>query len=374
MPYAGCGNLTLQSRWLGLIATGAVCVAKAGDEGSDPAGPELHSYLEASWNSLSASDRFTSGTQDRVFDTHRGLALQRLGIDAQSLPGQGIGGRLDLEVGDDAIAMAPNESYPGTAKIDLTQAYGQYAAGKVTVMAGKMITLLGVEYLQSPLDVNYSRSILFGYATPFTHIGVRVAFAPSDALTLYAGINNGWDHMPGANPVHTLELGLVANPHPAWNLYATSYIGSERTGAVVDTGPEGRRAVLDVVAVWHPLDPLTLTLNGNWARQENVPGQDSRLGTVSWSGQVAYASYRLNEQWKLSLRAERFADRYGYRTGVVQDWREKTATLGWTVNRHVEARAEIRRDHSDVAAFRNVCGPGAIRNQGSVAMQLLLTL
>ena len=336
-------------RWtLGVVvlATALPAAAEADDDVRDPATPALNSYLEASYNHLSASDRFTSGLQDRVFDTHQGLALQRFGMDAQFLPRQGAGGRLDVDVGDDAIAMAPGESYPGTAKLDLTQAYGQYSSGAVTVMAGKMITLLGVEYLQSPLDVNFSRSILFGYATPFTHIGVRAAYSRSDALTLYLGVNNGWDHMPGSNPTRTLELGLVATPAPAWNLYATSYIGREHTGAVPDTGPEGLRSVLDA----------------------------SRQGTASWSGKVAYATYRFDDRWKLSLRTERFADRDGYRTGVVQNWREWTGTLGWTMNRHLEARAEVRGDTSDAAAFRNATGTGALHNQRSVALQLLWTL
>ena len=60
--------------------------------------------------------------------------------------------------------MAPMESYPGSAKVDLTQAFAQYAADGYTVMAGKLIALVGAEYLQSPLNLNFSRSILFAAA------------------------------------------------------------------------------------------------------------------------------------------------------------------------------------------------------------------
>jgi len=51
----------------------------------------------------------------------------------------------------------------------------QYAHGPLTIIGGKFVTLAGAEVINSTLDTNYSRSILFGYAIPFSHTGARSA-------------------------------------------------------------------------------------------------------------------------------------------------------------------------------------------------------
>jgi hypothetical protein len=344
------------------------------DLSAAPSAFAINGYLEGSYNHTSGDGQFTSGVLDRVFDVRNGFTLQRLGVGAEFAPKQGFGGRLDVSFGNDAIAMAPVEAYPGTAKVDLTQAYLQYAVGESTLMAGKLITLLGVEYLQSPLDANFSRGILFGYATPFTHIGARAAHAPLDSVTLYLGLNNGWDHMPGKNSLRTVEFGLVAAPDPSLNVNATLYVGRERAGDPSDPDVTGRRSVLDVVAAWRATPALTLTLNCNWAEQRNVAFSGQRRRTVSWSGQAAYLNFKISDRWSASLRAERFDDADGYRTGIAQRWSEVTATLGFIANTHVEIRGEVRGDSSDVQSFSTRRGNGASDRQYSVGLQVLFML
>ena len=38
---------------------------------------------------------------------------------------------------------------------------------------GKFVTPIGAEVIESQDNWNYTRSILFGYAIPFYHVGVR---------------------------------------------------------------------------------------------------------------------------------------------------------------------------------------------------------
>jgi len=40
---------------------------------------------------------------------------------------------------------------------------------------------------------NYSRSILFGYAIPFTHTGVKASYAFSSKVAGMVEVVNGWD-------------------------------------------------------------------------------------------------------------------------------------------------------------------------------------
>jgi len=53
-------------------------------------------------------------------------------------------------------------------------------------------------------------------------------------------------------------------------------------------------------------------------------------------------NYQVNDQWRLSVRAEYFDDKDGYRTGVIQKWKEATLTLAYLPTKFIELRGEVR--------------------------------
>src|SRR5260370_33205678 len=110
----------------------------------------------------------------------------------------------------------------------VTQAFGAYAGGPLTVIAGKFTTLSGTEVIASTGNTNISRSMLFG-AVPFTHTGVRATWALSDTVSLIAGINNGWDQLTDANKGKTAELGATLNPIKPLSITVSGYSGQEVT-------------------------------------------------------------------------------------------------------------------------------------------------
>ena len=125
---------------------------------------------------------------------------------------------MNLIAGDTAPIIRAYGAPFQNSKIDLTQAYLQYAASSLTVMAGKFVTLAGAEVIASPADTNISRSILFGFAEPFSHTGLRATFTPSAATTLYLGVNNGWDAIKDTSSGKTLEVGAGFAPTKAINI------------------------------------------------------------------------------------------------------------------------------------------------------------
>jgi len=134
---------------------------------------------------------------------------------------------------------------------DITQAYGQYASGDLTLMAGKFTTLAGTEVIASPGNMNFSRSMLFG-AVPFTHTGVRAGYAVSSIVTLYGGLNNGWDQLTDANKGKTLELGASIVPIKPLTINVTGYFGKESAVApgTQPAAAQDQRQLLDVVVTW----------------------------------------------------------------------------------------------------------------------------
>ncbi len=356
------------------LSATAPAFADGESTGETPTTTVVSGYVDASYAHLSGAGMFTSGTANRVFDTKTdAFSLQQAALTIAYQPKEGLGAVLNITAGNDANLIASYGAITGgKSKFDVTQAYAQYATGALTVMAGKFVTLSGAEVITSPANPNFSRSILFGYAIPFTHTGLRAAYAASDTVTLTLGLNNGWDALKAANSGKTVELGASYTPSKAFVLAASGYVGKQRIAGLVDAGPEGTRTLLDVVATWNVTDSLSLVVNYDWAKQANVTDGVTTAVDAKWSGLAAYANYTISDQWKASLRAEYLDDADGYRTGVAQKWKEVTATLAYLPTKFWEIRLEARADSSNVDSFVKTIETAAVgSSQNSIAVQSL---
>ena len=380
------------------LAGYAQAQTEAKDEGLQLLGFDVSGYLDTSYNHVNRSNRFTSGAPNRVFDLERsGFAIRQVAVTLAMQPKEGLGGLLNVIAGKDADVIAAYKTSPQKGKLcnvvtgvnadgspcnrdrfDVTQAFLQYAVGPWTFMGGKYVTLAGAEVINTPTDTNFSRSILFGYAIPFTHTGARATYALSDTLTLMGGINQGWDDVRNTNSGYTGELGVLWAPSKMVSLAAQGYIGKERAaGLTKDELPaafqlEGQRKLLDLVATFNVTDKLTFVLNYDRASQANTVNVTPTAAQDSdWEGLAGYAIYQFNDQWRLSARAEYFNDKQGYRTGVVQKWKEGTLTLSWLPIKAVELRGEVRRDKSNVASFVDSNGTTTHDNMTSYGLQFL---
>lgn len=319
----------------------------------EASGFSIGGYLDASYDYLDGDGVFTSGVANRVFESEpTGFNLHQAALIISKLPAEGVGGFVNITAGDDADIIAASGTggaqYAGDDNFDVTQAYLQYAMGKVTVMAGKFVTMSGAEVINSTANANASRGILFGYAIPFGHTGVRTSFKLSDSLTLVAGVNNGWDQQSDLNTQKTAELcALFASK--AFSLGAVAYVGQEPTATA---GVSDDRTLVDVVASFNLTDAVTVVLNGDWGEQKNVDGLGAG-NDATWSGVAGYLNVKFSDALAGSLRVEQFDDADGFRTGVEQKWSEVTATLNFAIADNLNVLPEIRFDSSDEDTFVN---------------------
>ena len=341
-------------------------------------GVDVHGYVDAAYSYLSGTGIFRSGTADRVFDTEpNSFNLHQAALTIDYQPKEGFGGLVNLTAGRDARVIA--SAGEATSNFDVTQAFVQYAHGPLTVIGGKFITLAGAEVINSTLDTNYSRSILFGYAIPFAHTGVRLTYAASDQLSLIVGVNNGWDQLQDQNKQKTAELGVSFVPSKLFSLAVQGYSGVEQLagGTFIGAGTHGVRSLIDAVGTYNATSQLTFILNVDWGSQENFTSLVNGASIkAKWDGAAAYANYQVNDQWRLSVRAEYFDDKDGYRTGVIQKWKEGTLTLAYLPTKFIELRGEVRYDKSDSSAFvkdstflSGTPGAGVSDNQTSVGVE-----
>lgn len=344
------------------------------DEAKNTTNTVVSGYIDGSYNYLVKDNKFTSGVFDRVYDVEEnGFTLHQLAVTLAKQPSEGMGALLNVIVGYDANITAAYGWNPyfgsQTLAIDPLQAYFQYSFNSFTIIGGKFTTLASYEAVDPTSDTNFSRSILWGYATPTTALGFRITYTANEKWKFIAGLNNGWDNIRDTSRRKTIELGIAYTPNKCFTLSAQAYSGGQRAEDRTATGPQSIRDLIDIVAIWNITDKLTSVLNYDYGNQTKALLPAGNIAKAVWQGIAGYVNYKFNEKWRTSIRGEIFSDRNGYRTGVAQAWKELTLTLAFAPIKNAELRAETRRDFSNVNSFLNSNGISSANYQQSYALE-----
>jgi len=181
---------------------------------------------------------------------------------------------------------------------------------------------------------------------------VRASFAPSDTITLYGGLNNGWDQLTDSNRQKTIELGATFNPVKPLTMTISGYFGNENIGPA-GAIPNGERDLLDFVLNYIASNSLSFGLEALTFKQDNPGGQAAK-----YQGLALYGSAMLNQQWRTSVRAEYFDDKNGFRFNTVSGggplavkYYEATLTLAYLPTSSVELRTEVRADKAKESVY-----------------------
>jgi hypothetical protein len=277
-----------------------------------------------------------------------------------------------------------DDTFPfrNTAKFDLQEAYASWkfpVAEGLTLKAGKFVTLLGYEVIEAPNNLNFSRSLLFSFAIPLTHVGALLTLQPTEWLSLTAGPVVGSDVADDNNSKMSV-MGQVAVTAVKDLVATVNFI----------TGPEqalnntNNRTVLDFIVTYTGIPKVTLGLNADFGWEESeaalvASGTRSRTD-ASWWGLAGYAAYDWTEQLRTAVRAEYFSDAKGVRTaataagvgGRVSLW-EVTATASYKIWRGLLGRLEYRHDEDTDSKFFKIRAPGRVptsRSQDTVTVAL----
>jgi len=208
------------------------------------------------------------------------------------------------------------------------------------------VTAAGSEVIEGydGYNDNYSRSILFGYAIPFTHTGVKATYGWSDKLATSVMLANGWDVARDNNDGKTVGVSVVLTPASTFTGYINYIGGPERTGS------DDLRHLIDLVAVFKLRPDLTFTFNYDHAVEEGGAGDSE---DAAWDGAAAYLRHDFTPRFAITGRAEVFNDEDGVRTGTAQRVSELTITPSWKLTDRFVFRADLRADRSDEAVFED---------------------
>ena len=282
----------------------------------------------------------------------------------------GAGFRTDLFFGQDAEVITPTGSTRD--QFDLQQAYislkpplsfnlpfGNWQWVKI----GKFVTMHGAEVIEAKDNWNFTRSLLFGYAIPFTHTGIRAGYQFFDGLSGYLGINNGWDNVKDNNKTKSAEAALAWAASDKLSFNLAGMYGPEQA-----SNDHSQRGLIDFLVTYKPFDKWAFMVNADYGHEEDVvaAGKDG-----SWSGVAGYLRYDPLSWMSLISRTEFMSDRQGLRivSGTMQDIWEQTLTLELRPYKDLITRLEYRHDESSSPIFTD--NQSATSHQDTIGLEMI---
>jgi hypothetical protein len=219
---------------------------------------------------------------------------------------------------------------------------------------GKFVTQHGAEVIESKDNWNYSRGLLFTYAIPYYHFGLRTKYTFSDKYNVSAYLVNGWNNIVDNNTGKTLGLQFGWNPSKKVNVVQNYMVGPEETN-----NNSNIRQLWDTVVTYSPTSRLSLMWNYDYGRGDRMLGV---ANPVFWTGIAGYVRYAFNDRYAIATRYEYFNDHNGFTTGTAQHLNEFTSTFERKINGALITRLEFRRDMSNRDSFLRGTTPARAEN------------
>jgi hypothetical protein len=238
-------------------------------------------------------------------------------------------------------------------------------------MLGNFNSLVGIEATDPTNNTNFSLSNVATFSQPNTVLGARLTYTFSDKISFIMGVNNGWDDLRDTCRDKTIEVGIAYTPSSKFSLNVDGYSGDQRVVDRTATGPIGRRNLFDIYGTFNVTDKLSFCANFDYGNQQNVTLQNGNIDNANWLGFAGYINYKFTDTWRISFRVDDFDDRDGYRTGVAQNLKEATFSLGYVPIKNLKLCAEVRRDFSNVASFVDINSSTLGKTQQSYALAAL---
>jgi putative OmpL-like beta-barrel porin-2 len=281
----------------------------------------------------------------RTFDVqHNAFSLSLAEVAFAKVPSaeSRLGFRADLDFGKTAEIVASFEPSDTDRQLYqyVQQAYISVLAGsRVQLDAGKFVTPAGAEVIESQDNWNYTRSILFGYAIPFYHFGVRATVPVTSKLSLAGYVVNGWNNGAELDGAKAFVLSGTAKPKAA-----VTWVGNYIVGREAQSLPT--RNLVDTT--------LTVTATPKLSFMGNV--DYGKEGEVRWWGAAAYARFQVTPSWAFAARYEYVDDTKGGFMTFGTKVQSVTLTTDHTIAGALKARLEYRTDFAAVDIFETDSG------------------
>ena len=272
------------------------------------------------------------------------VSFAKIALERKPAP---VGFRLDIGFGPTIDIVNSTDAASGMGHDlmrNLEQAYVSWAATpSLTLKVGKMVTHHGMEVIESQANWNYTHSLLFTWAIPFTETGVALDWVVNDKLETSLFVVNGLNNTFEGNAFKSPGLQVIYKPSSAWTLTQNFSAFNEQPGVQGGLTRFDQAVYLfDTVATYAVSDAFEVAANSDVGYDASLPSD--RV----YAGIAAYGRWHANAQTAVSARAEYFHDNDSPTLGILLpmkgDIAEGTATLSYAPANGLLLRAETRVD------------------------------
>jgi len=229
---------------------------------------------------------------------------------------------------------------------------------------GEFVTSAGAEVIEASSNWNYTRSLLFAWAIPYYHFGLRTSTPVTKVWTVGVQVVNAWNTVWGNNDMKNIGItSAVTMPKYTWSV--NYYEGPNNPGTT-----SGKRNLVDSTLLFTPNSKVNLYINGDYGRN-NFAGVSTY---ADWYGLAGAATWHVNSHFSISPRAEFFNDAQGFSTGTKQSIKEGTITGEYKYNDHFIGRLEFRHDASDHPFFIEKAGQPLGKDMNTLTLGLMAIL
>lgn len=253
----------------------------------------------------------------RAFDYRNNFALSlgEIGVTRTAGKGFPLGITATLGVGDTTPVLYANEPGKRNGFEGIIQLYLTYTPHllrrDVAIDFGKFLSPVGYEVLESTSNDNYSRGLLYTFAMPFYHTGLRVSTPIANKVTFVGGLVNGWNNSTDDNEAKSFFAQVMWTPDSHFMGMLTYLGGSEGTGAYGSFVPRNGAGnittnLFDFVATYI-INPR-LKLAGEIIYGAAAGDVQGAHVSGDWLGMAAYARYQWTSRIATTVRLEQFED------------------------------------------------------------------
>ncbi len=246
----------------------------------------------------------------------------------------------------------------GSQSFTISQGFVTYKVpvGKgLDIKVGKFATWIGAEVWESVDNPNFSRSLLYQNAIPFTNTGISMSYPLLDSLTTTGYFVNGWDTFVDNNKGKTAGYQFNWKVSQNTNVILNGSHGPEQ----VDNNTDYRH-FWDLIFAIKPFEKTSFNFNADFGTEANgaltldrsngvikQPGQNGK-----WWGFAGIINQDITDSLGFAVRGEYFDDNDGARTAVngLQIW-ETTFTTNIKIRQNLLVRPEVRYDKADQGIF-----------------------
>ena len=315
-------------------------------------------YVNGNFNNPNSGFNGLRNFDVRANNAH--VSLGKITIDRAAAP---VGFHLDVGFGQTIDMVGASDRAPQGFKY-FEQAYVSFkpkAFHGLQVDVGKFVTSAGAEVIESNANWNYSRSLLFAWAIPYYHFGVRTSFPIGAHFTGGVQVVQGWNNVYDNNSGKTVGLtGAYAWKKVTWsNNY---YVGPEKYHTT-----DGIRHLYDTTVLVNANDNLSYYINFDYGQDKNIGS-----GTSKWTGIAGAFRQAIGKKYAVAGRLEFFDDIDGFSTGTKQKLGEVTVTGEYKMTSWLMTRLEFRNDWSNQPFFEK--NSGTSKSQPTILLGLIAFL